>query len=310
MQTTLEHDAPPPPPPAGEQPLDGDPAPRLRRSRTRRMLAGVAGGISQRYDVDVSLVRVAFVVLACAWGLGIVLYAAMWALVPRQAVADEEAPGEKDAEPTSPWLAYLLLAGVLAFGLLVASSWWGGPRWGGAVGLLWLILLFGLLAVAIVTPSGRIPIRRALGVLALVVLSLVILVTGAFLALVASTGVPIAGGIGDRVDVPESLAQVQPTYRLAVGALTVDLDRVHFSGAPRRVTVSVAVGVVTVDVPPGVVVAVTAHSGVGNVVTSAGSVGDFGDSGAPADAHAAPELLLTVDAGVGQVRLNRGDGQF
>ena len=45
------------PPPVEAEPSDG----RLRRSRSHRMLAGVAGGLAERYDVDVALVRVAFV---------------------------------------------------------------------------------------------------------------------------------------------------------------------------------------------------------------------------------------------------------
>jgi phage shock protein PspC (stress-responsive transcriptional regulator) len=106
----------------GEAPGDGS----LRRSRSHRMLAGVAGGVAERFDVDVSLVRVAFVVLACAWGAGALLYIAMWALVP----SVPRGPGDLDesdrtAEPTPSWLAFLLLAGVLCFGLLVVTSWWG-----------------------------------------------------------------------------------------------------------------------------------------------------------------------------------------
>lgn len=281
---------------------------RLRRSRTRRMLAGVARGLSDRYGVDVSLVRVAFVVLACAWGLGLIIYAAMWALVPRERAGT--APGtdaDADAEPTEPWLAYALLAGVLAFGLLVVSSWWGGPRWGGGVGLLWLVLLFGLLAVAIAAPASRFRLRRILGVALLGAMSLVILAVGGFLALVAWTGVPIAGGIGDRVVVPMSVAQMRPTYRLAAGDLDVDLRRIAFprSGSPMRLTVSVAVGRVTVEVPSSLDVAINANAGVGDVVSSTGSVSSFG---APTAGRAAgaPQLFLTVDAGVGQVRLVRG----
>lgn len=271
------------------------------------MLAGVARGVSDRYGVDVSLVRVAFVVLACAWGLGLIVYAAMWALVPRASAELATAGAEVEGEPTEPWLAYVLLAGALAFGLLVVSSVWGGPRWGGSIGLLWLVLLFGLLAVAIAAPASRFRLRRALGVLTLCVLSLVILAAGGFLALVAWTGVPIAGGIGDRVVVPMSAAQVLPTYRLAAGDLTVDLRRVVFPRGPHpmRVTVSVAVGLVTVEVPPGVDVAINANSGVGNVVASTGSVSAFGIPVGGSGHAAAAQLLLTVDAGVGQVRLIR-----
>ena len=44
-----------------------------------RVLAGVCAGIAQALDVDVTLVRVVFALLALACGAGIVLYLAIWA---------------------------------------------------------------------------------------------------------------------------------------------------------------------------------------------------------------------------------------
>src|SRR2546421_11079405 len=44
-----------------------------------RALAGVCAGIAQALDVDVTLVRVVFALLALAGGAGIVLYLALWA---------------------------------------------------------------------------------------------------------------------------------------------------------------------------------------------------------------------------------------
>jgi phage shock protein PspC (stress-responsive transcriptional regulator) len=275
-------------------------APRLRRSRQHRMLAGVARGLAQRYDVDVSLVRVAFVVLAFAWGLGVIVYAAMWAVVPSEP-QDDSAPDAPD-EPAPSWLSFLLLAGVLAFGLLVVSSWWGGPRFGGLVSVGWLVVLVGLLAVAVTRPSGGRAIRKALGIAALALLTVGLLVTGGFLALVASTGVPMTGGIGDRVYVPASLSQVQPAYRLGAGNLTVDLRRVHFSSQdPVHLAASVAVGMLTIDLPPKVSVDVTAHSGVGNVTSTPDGLWRF----TTPTSSGKPQLVLNAQAGVGQVRIVR-----
>jgi phage shock protein PspC (stress-responsive transcriptional regulator) len=289
-------------------PSTGDRGPnRLRRAQSHRMLAGVARGIATRFDVDVSLVRVAFVVLACAWGLGLVIYAAMWALVPRDS-GDGVDVADEAGEPTEPWLSYLLLAGVLAFGLLVVSSWWGGPRWGGAVGLLWLVLLFGLLAVVLIAPSRKFRLRRVLGLLVLGSLSLVILLVGGLLALVAWTGVPLSGGVGQRVFAPTTIGQLQSSYRLGAGDLTVDLRRINFADArrPIHLTASVAVGIVTVDVPPSVMVSVNAHSGVGTVITSAPSLSAFGAPTQRASkGSSSPLLILTVDAGLGKVELIR-----
>jgi phage shock protein PspC (stress-responsive transcriptional regulator)/anti-sigma regulatory factor (Ser/Thr protein kinase) len=52
----------------------------LTRSRTNRVLSGVAGGLGERLGVDPLLVRAAFVVLAIAGGSGVVLYLVAWAV--------------------------------------------------------------------------------------------------------------------------------------------------------------------------------------------------------------------------------------
>ena len=56
---------------------------RLYRSRTERMVAGVAGGVAERFDLDPALVRVLWVVLIfLSGGIFLLLYIAMAVLVP------------------------------------------------------------------------------------------------------------------------------------------------------------------------------------------------------------------------------------
>ena len=43
----------------------------------------MCGGLGQRFNVDPTLVRVLFLVLAIFGGAGILLYVAMWIIVPR-----------------------------------------------------------------------------------------------------------------------------------------------------------------------------------------------------------------------------------
>ncbi len=52
--------------------------PRLRQSPDRRVIAGVCGGIAEAIDVDPTLVRLVFALLALAGGAGIALYLALW----------------------------------------------------------------------------------------------------------------------------------------------------------------------------------------------------------------------------------------
>jgi signal transduction histidine kinase len=66
----------------------------LRRDRSHGVVAGVCAGIAKQAGVDVLLVRIVFVALAFAGGLGIVLYLLLWAFVPV-----EGAPGRSIALP-------------------------------------------------------------------------------------------------------------------------------------------------------------------------------------------------------------------
>ena len=54
----------------------------IRRSAADKKLAGVCGGVARHWNVDPVLVRVGWVLLALSGGVGIVLYAAAWLLVP------------------------------------------------------------------------------------------------------------------------------------------------------------------------------------------------------------------------------------
>ncbi|MFY0607330.1 MAG: PspC domain-containing protein [Cyclobacteriaceae bacterium] len=59
---------------------------RLYRSRSQSMLAGVCGGIAEYFDLDPSLVRIAYVlvsVLSAAFP-GILVYLILWLVIPDQ----------------------------------------------------------------------------------------------------------------------------------------------------------------------------------------------------------------------------------
>lgn len=70
--------------PARSEGRDLEPARKLYRRRGDRMLAGVCGGLADYFRVDVTLIRVIFIVLAVMGGAGLVIYLAMWLLVPEE----------------------------------------------------------------------------------------------------------------------------------------------------------------------------------------------------------------------------------
>lgn len=54
----------------------------LHKSPTNRVLAGVCGGLGEYFDIDPTLVRVAFVLLFFSGGLGLFLYIALLVVMP------------------------------------------------------------------------------------------------------------------------------------------------------------------------------------------------------------------------------------
>jgi len=114
---------PPPPPPAPEYPRRA-----LRRSRTDRVGAGVAGGLGSYFDVDPVLFRVLFATSAFFGGVGIIAYVLAWAAIPEEGTTTAAVDG---------WIRALRLRRVpvwlvaVAAGLglwLLAFSWWApGP---------------------------------------------------------------------------------------------------------------------------------------------------------------------------------------
>jgi phage shock protein C len=60
---------------------------RLVRVRQGRMIGGVATGLARHLNLDVTLVRLAFVALAFAKGIGLLVYLVMWIIMPDEEMA-------------------------------------------------------------------------------------------------------------------------------------------------------------------------------------------------------------------------------
>src|SRR6185436_13911751 len=89
----------------------------LRRDREEGWIGGVAAGIARRFGIDVSLVRVAFVVATAAGGVGLAAYALGWLVIP----AGDSRPARvrirtgRAAVEVAVGTAFLLLAVLLTF---------------------------------------------------------------------------------------------------------------------------------------------------------------------------------------------------
>lgn len=99
----------------------GDRRPRLRRSRKERVIAGVAGGIAEYFDVDPTLVRLAFIVLALAGGGGVLIYLIAWVIVPEAGDDLSDPTARRDAR--DPDTTRLFIGGALiALGGIILAA--------------------------------------------------------------------------------------------------------------------------------------------------------------------------------------------
>lgn len=57
---------------------------RLYKSKTDRKISGVCGGIANYFDIDPTLVRVAWVLFSLAYGSGIIAYIIFALVMPEE----------------------------------------------------------------------------------------------------------------------------------------------------------------------------------------------------------------------------------
>lgn len=75
-----------------------------RRSRSKRMIAGVLGGLADFVGMDVTVVRVLFVLLTIAtnFGAGLIAYVIMALVIPEEPAVAGSQPPPAPPIPTSP----------------------------------------------------------------------------------------------------------------------------------------------------------------------------------------------------------------
>jgi len=106
----------------------GIPRSRLERSRSDRVVGGVAGGIGRHVGVNSNLVRAVFIGSSFALGFGVIVYLLTWLLAPLEpATADVERPARRVRMPTrSQALGLGLVAAGLVVLLWISGLWFGG----------------------------------------------------------------------------------------------------------------------------------------------------------------------------------------
>jgi phage shock protein PspC (stress-responsive transcriptional regulator) len=328
---------PPDPPPEPPQP----PRPPLTRSTSDSIIGGVAGGLGRHLGVDPLAVRITFVILSFAGGLGILAYLACLVLLPTD---DPSAP------PMRWGLARIVGAGLLTVAAIafLAPKWLWGPE-------LMLLLAAGVivyLLIRVVRDDGAshlssVAARIAIGVV-LVALSvggfvaaaagsalgggiaiagLIIacgigLIGGAFrggarwliapaivlalpLAAVAATDLDVRGTWGDRTFRPATTAELGDGYEMGVGSMRVDLRDLELPPGRTELPLHLGIGEIQVLVPDDMCVLTDAGISLGAVDTGGGEEGgiDVHVDNRRAVDPGVPYMHLDVDLGVGALHV-------
>ncbi len=139
QETTTAEKPTSPPPPTGSK--------ELTRPLDDRILGGVAAGLSKRLDLPVWLIRVLFIVFSFGGGLGLAVYAALWAFIRSEDETDTIAERFfSRTSGTGSWIGIALIF-IAILVLLDNVAFLSG-------GVIWAV---GLLAIGLLLYSGELP---------------------------------------------------------------------------------------------------------------------------------------------------------
>ena len=124
--------------------------PRATRDPQGRWIAGVGTGLAAHLGWPLPLVRMGFLVLALANGLGVILYLALWAVLPLR--REREEPGAREADV----LRMLGFGAVIVAVAALAYAWGWGTFRGSVAPLLVAGLGGALLWQQAARPDGRV----------------------------------------------------------------------------------------------------------------------------------------------------------
>jgi phage shock protein PspC (stress-responsive transcriptional regulator) len=271
---------------------------RFLRSTDDRVIAGVAGGLGNYFDIDPIIIRIAFAVSVLFGGLGVIAYLAVAIFVP----ADDGsgAPVDSNAGRRALQVVAVLLVAAAAFaGFAVLAA---AAAFATGVGLgLPVAALVVVLGVALVVTSFR-------GGARWLIVPALALTMGVGVA--SAADLDLKGGIGDRDYRPERASAIPADgYELGIGRLAVDLRGIDWS--PKQVIdldVRVGAGQAVVAVPSDVCVVADAHMGAGLIrVAGQQSDGWDVDLATGAGARGRPQLRINAEGDAGEIRVINDD---
>ena len=115
----------------------------MRRGREDRLVAGVAAGLSARTGLDVTVVRVAFIVAGLASGFGVAVYVVAWLLVPSAGESSNiavRALTDRRGIAVAAGLGSLLVV-LLLIASVLGAGWLGDLAWSLVISAAGLVLI-------------------------------------------------------------------------------------------------------------------------------------------------------------------------
>jgi phage shock protein PspC (stress-responsive transcriptional regulator) len=261
---------------------------RLERTKSPRVIAGVAGGLARYFDLSPAVFRLGLIVLTLLGGAGILVYLAAALVIPEEGADQSFAERVLSERRDRPWpLIGLGLVGV-AVAVLLAQA---------AAGAGWVLVLIAGLIVLWMSRREK----KGRGIF-----FTVLALTGVFVAAIATAtvvafawfDVSLNDGVGDRVYKPTSITDVNSKYQQGVGSLRVDLSHIGPVTRETHVKASVGVGELRIIVPRNAAVSVNAHAKVGELFVLQGH-----DDGKNAAVRVGQGPLV-IDAKVGAGRID------
>lgn len=270
---------------------------RLVRSRSDRMLGGVAGGLAQYFDVDPVIFRIAFGISVFFGGLGFVLYLAAVIFVPSER---SDAPGEPGPRRSAGGVILIVIAsiaGLIALAVLALVAAVATATGNGALIALIVILIGAALVVAAFRGGARWLVLPALA-LALP------------LGTVAAADIEFDGGIGERTHRPLSVEAIPPEgYTLGIGDQRIDLRGLDWTDRTAvDLTAKHGVGRLLILVPEDVCVTGSASARAGVVDIGGEETEGFDPAfSRVGGASVRPRLELDAELEMGQLQVINDD---
>lgn len=110
-----------------------------RASEEKSMIGGVCAGIADYFDIDPTLVRLAFLFIVLAGGAGLLAYLIAWVVIPQKPanIKEENTKEEKKTKKNKRLLGIILIAigGIFLIDFWIPHFYWGR---------IWPILIIGL----------------------------------------------------------------------------------------------------------------------------------------------------------------------